>query len=55
LAPCVDRIAEAIDDAAKQALADGNIDNRASPLDDIALADFGVGTKSPRRHCRLRD
>src|SRR3546814_13639570 len=38
----VDRIAEAIDDAAEQALADGDVDDRAGALDGVAFLDLGV-------------
>src|SRR5690606_34205684 len=38
----VDRIAKAIDDAAEQALADGNVDDGAGALDGVAFLDLGV-------------
>src|SRR3546814_13486976 len=38
----VDRIAETVDHAAEQALADGNIDDRAGTADGVAFLDGGV-------------
>src|SRR5690606_5448054 len=38
----VDRIAETIDDAAEQALADGDVDDRAGALDGVAFLDLRV-------------
>ena len=38
----VDRVAEAVDDAAEQALADRHVDDRAGALDDVAFLDLGV-------------
>ena len=38
----VDRVAEAIDDAAEQALADGDVDDGAGALDAVAFLDLGV-------------
>ena len=41
----VDRIAERVDDAAKQALADRHVDDRAGALDDVAFLDVAVGAE----------
>ena len=38
----VDRLAERIDDAAQEAAADRDVDNRAGALDDVALMDAAV-------------
>ncbi len=38
----VDRVAERVDDAAEQALADRNVDDRAGALDGRAFLDLGV-------------
>ncbi len=38
----VDRIAERVDDAAEQALADGNVDDGAGALDGLAFLDLAV-------------
>ncbi len=38
----IDRIAQRVDDAAEQALADGGIDDRAGPLDGVAFLDAAV-------------
>src|SRR3546814_13020119 len=38
----VDRIAETVDHAAEQALADGNIDDRAGTADGVAFLEGGV-------------
>src|SRR5690606_17332246 len=38
----VDRVAETVDDAAEQALADGDVDDRAGALDGVAFLDLGV-------------
>ncbi len=38
----VDRVAERVDDAAEQALADRNVDDRAGALDGRAFPDLGV-------------
>ena len=38
----VDRVAERIDHAAEQALADGNVDDGAGALDAVAFLDLGV-------------
>src|SRR3546814_13138049 len=38
----VDRIAEAIDAAAQQALADRHVDDRAGALDVVAFLDLGI-------------
>src|SRR3954465_137145 len=44
-APPVDRIAERIDHAAEQALADGCIDDGAGALDGLAFLDLAVGAE----------
>src|ERR1019366_7063888 len=44
-APAVDRIAERVDDAAEQALADGGIDDGAGALDGLAFLDLAVGAE----------
>ncbi len=41
----VDRIAEAIDHAAEQALAHGHVDDGAGALDDVTFLDLGVRTE----------
>ena len=41
----VDGVAEGVDDAAEQALADGDVDDRLGALDDVALADVAVGAE----------
>src|SRR3546814_7329099 len=41
----VDRIAEAIDDAAEQTLADGNVDDRSGALNGVAFLDLGVAAE----------
>ena len=41
----VDRVAEGVDHAAEQRLADGHVDDRAGALDDVALADVAVGAE----------
>src|ERR1700730_3690133 len=41
----VDRITERIDDAAKQALADGGVDDGAGALDGLAFLDLAVGAE----------
>src|SRR6185295_17162104 len=41
----VDRIAEAIDHAAQKPLADGNVDDGAGALDDIAFLDLAIGAE----------
>src|SRR5205807_8273810 len=38
-------IAEGVDDAAEQAGADGNVDDGAGALDDVAFLDVAVGTE----------
>ena len=38
----VDRITEGIDDAAKQAFADGHFDDRARTLDGLPFLDFAI-------------
>jgi hypothetical protein len=38
----VDRVAEAVDDAAEQALADGDVDDRAGAADGVAFLDGAV-------------
>ena len=38
----VDSVSEGVNDSAKHALADGHIDDRASPLDDVALLDLSA-------------
>jgi hypothetical protein len=38
----VDRVAERVDHAAEQALADGHVDDRAGALDAVAFLDLGV-------------
>src|SRR5690606_27729951 len=38
----VDRVAERVDHAAEQTLADRHVDDRAGPLDGVAFLDFGV-------------
>src|ERR1700761_1696273 len=42
----VDRIAECVDDAAKQALADGRVDDGARALDGLAFLDLAVGAEN---------
>ena len=41
----VDRVAERVDDAAEQALADRHVDDRAGALDGLAFADVAVGAE----------
>ena len=41
----IDRIAESVDDAAEQALADRNFDDGARALDGVAFADVTVSTE----------
>ena len=41
----VDRVAERVDHAAEQRLADRHVDDRAGALDDVALADVAVGAE----------
>ena len=41
----VDRVAERVDHAAEQALADRHVDDRVGALDDVALADVAVGAE----------
>ena len=41
----VDRVAERVDDAAKQAPADGGINNRGCPADNVAFLDGAVIAK----------
>src|SRR6478735_8274743 len=41
----VDRIAERVDDAAEQALADGGVDDGAGALDGLAFLDLAVGAE----------
>src|SRR5690606_28893520 len=41
----IDRVAEAVDDAAEQALADRHVDDRLGALDGRAFADLGVRTE----------
>ncbi len=38
----VDGVTEGVDDSAEQALADGNINDGTSPLDDISLLDLPI-------------
>ena len=38
----IDRVAEAVDDAAQQTLADGNVDDGAGTLDGVAFLDLGI-------------
>src|SRR6185295_13540556 len=38
----VDRVAESVDDPAQQALADGDVDDRAGAAHRVALADLGI-------------
>src|SRR5690606_35715377 len=40
-----DRVAERVDDAAEQLLADGNVHDRAGALDGLAFLDVAVGTE----------
>src|SRR5690606_10647264 len=40
-----DRVAERVDDAAEQLLADGNVDDGAGALDGLAFLDLAVGTE----------
>ena len=42
----VDRIAERVDDAAEQALADRHVDDRAGALDRLAFLDLAVGAEN---------
>src|SRR6202000_1779881 len=43
----VDRIAERVDDAAEQALADRRVDDGAGALDGLAFLDLAVGAEDP--------
>ncbi len=42
----VDRVAERVDDAAEQALADRHVDDRAGALDRLAFLDLAVGAEN---------
>lgn len=41
----VDRVTEGVNDATEKAITDGHIDDRAGPLDDIALLDLSARFK----------
>ena len=41
----INRVAEGVDDTAEKAITDGHINDRASPLDDIAFLNFSVRYK----------
>ena len=41
----VDRVTEGVDNTAEEAITDGDIDDRASPLDDIAFLDLSAQMK----------
>lgn len=43
----VDGVTEGVDNSSKEALTDGNIDDRSGSLDDIAFLDLSVQKRNP--------